>query len=144
MEFGSGKISLWLLLVSSTSCHSFSSTRCDECDLCPSCSVCTNRGMACALLRVLPFLLHSHSPVCCSCFLLLHQLLHLFHLSSHPHLLPDRSTLALHNILHSHCCTSSWSYMFVCDTRVTHCPCQLKTGSVSSSHTNMSRCSRPP
>ena len=34
--------------------------------------------------------------------------LHLFlHLSSRPHLLPNRSTPILHNFLHSHCCTSS-------------------------------------
>ena len=31
-----------------------------------------------------------------------------------------------------------WSYTFVCDTRATHCPCQLKTGPVSSRHTHMS------
>ena len=44
-------------LVFSTSPHFFSSTRGDDCDLCPSCSVRTNRGMACVLLRVLPFIL---------------------------------------------------------------------------------------
>ena len=31
-----------------------------------------------------------------------------------------------------------WSYTFVWDTRATHCPCQLKTGPVSSRHTHMS------
>ena len=29
-------------------------------------------------------------------------------------------------------------YKFVCDTRATHCPCQRKTGPVSSRHTHMS------
>ena len=38
--------------------------------------------------------------------LLLHFLL-LLRLSSHPHLLPDRSTLAPHNFLHSQCCAES-------------------------------------
>ena len=58
----------------------------------------------------------SHSPVL---LLLLLQLLPL-RLSSHPHLLPNRSILALHHFL--------WSHKFVCDTRATHCPCHLKTG----------------
>ena len=113
VEFGLRK-SPSRLLVSSTSRHSFSSTRGDGCDPFPSCSVCANRGMACVSLRVLPFLLQS------VCFfglfalsslmfrlLLLLQLLLLLRLSSHPHLLPNRSTLALHNFLHFHCCTSS-------------------------------------
>ena len=66
-----------------------------ECDLCPSCSVRTNRRTACVLLRVLPFLLQY------VCFLdpfslssLLFSLT-LLRLSSHLHLIPNSSTLAL-------------------------------------------------
>ena len=36
-----------------------------------------------------------------------------------------------------------WSYKSVCDTRATHCPCQLRTGPISSRHTHMSMLHTP-
>ena len=122
----------WLLLVSSTSPRFFSSTRGDEYDLCPSCSVCSNRGTACVLLRrVLPCLFQWF---CRSCFSFSVNSSSVI-ASSPPakHFNSCSSRLSLPPPLHLALC-----YRFVCDTRDTHCPCQLKTGPVSSRHTQMS------
>ena len=68
--------------------------------VCPSHTVRTNRGTACVLLRVLPFLLQwvcflDVLSLSSLQFLLLFLIpLLLLHRSSHPHLLPDRSALA--------------------------------------------------
>ena len=69
--------------------------------LCPSCNVCINRGMACVLQSVCFLGLLALSSLLFLLLLVL-QLLFLLRLSSRP-----RSTLALRNFLHSHCCTSS-------------------------------------
>ena len=131
-------------MVSSTNPHFFSSTRDDEYDLCPSCSVHTNRGTACVLIHVLPFLLQwvcfldllSLSSLLFLLLLLLQLLL--LHLSSHPHVLQYRSTLAMRSFFTLIAALRPWSHKFVCDTQAAHCPCQLKTGRVSSRHTHMS------
>ena len=112
------------------------STRGDECDLCPSRSVRTNRGTACVLLHVLPSLLQyvswtcSHSPVCCSCFSFSFPVCH-------------RIPTFLWTVQLLFCTTSSLLHFVIgltglFGTRATHCPCQLKTGPVSSRHTHVS------
>ena len=105
--------------------------------------MCTNRGTACVLL-FFPFSCNKfvswtscHSPVCCSCFSfssdsfssVCHRIFTFFQTVQ---LLLCSAFFTFTAALHP------WSYRFVCDTRATHCPRQLKTGSVSPRHTQMS------
>ena len=97
------------------------------------------------LLRDLPYLLQS---VLFLSLLALSSLLFLLHLLLQLLLLPSSVMasspfLTVQLLLYITYSTLTaalrpWSYRFMFDTRATHCPCQLKTGPVSSRHTHMS------
>ena len=80
----------------------------------------------------------SLSPVCCSCFsfsfnsfsfFVFHRIITFFKTDQ---LLLCTTFFTLTTALRPS------SYRFVCDTRATHCPCQLKPRPISSTHTHMS------
>ena len=96
-------------------------------------------------------------PFSCSWFVdplslssLLFLLLLLYQLLLLPHLCHRILTL-FQTVQHVFCTTfftltaeiRPWTYKVVCDTRATHCLCQVKTGPVSSRHTHMSVVHKP-
>ena len=127
-------------MVSSTIFHSFASTRATHHAVCAPVAewhVCCFEFFPLSCSWLVSWAC-SHSPVCCSCFsfsfFICHRIFTFFQTVQLLLCITFSTSTAAHR---------PWSYRFACDTRATHCPCQLKTGPVSSRHTHMSMVHTP-